>query len=139
MNIEKSNCYQCKSGLLPGHNYATIIKIARKVFNNIATQTKRRPYIRSAYFRGEKIFLDNFWPHLNQKNPRDRFRRLQLLRAGLELIRVSRRPPISIREEKDRLYRFAGISSERLFYVQVKEDLKRKQKFPMSIFNPYEK
>ena len=139
MNNEKLNCYQCKSGLLPGHNYATIIKIARKIFNRVAAQTKRRPYIRSAYFKGEKIFLDNFWPHLMHKNPRDRLRRLQFLQGGFELIQNSRKPPISVKEEKGEFYRFAGLCSGRLFYIQIKEDLKRKQKFLMSMFSPYEK
>jgi hypothetical protein len=132
-------CYKCKSGLIPGHNYVAIIKIARKVFDNAAAKTKRRPYVRSAYFKGEKIFLDNFWPHIMQKNPRDRFRRLQLIRAGFELIRDSRKAPILIKEGRERLYRFLGISAGHQFYVQIKEDPKRRQKFLMSMFSPYEK
>jgi len=135
-------CYQCKSGLLPGHNYATIVKIAWRVFKSAAAQTKRRPYIRSAYFRGEKIFLDNFWPHLNQKNPRDRWRRLHYFKCALELVRNSRQRPIF--EQRDgrgheALYRFLGQAAERLFIVQIKEDLKRRQKFLMSMFEYSEK
>ena len=142
MENEESNCYKCKSGLLPGHNYATIIKIARKIFNTVAAQTKRRPYIRSAYFRGEKIFLDNFWPHLLEKNLRDRTRRLLFIQAALELIRHSRKKPILLTKNllgNVAYYRFLGQASGSSFVIQIKEDLKRKQKFLMSMFAYREK
>ena len=142
MNNEKSNCYQCKSGLLPGHNYATIIKIARKVFNNIANQTKRRPYIRSAYFKGEKIFLDKFWPHLLEKNLRDRIRRLVFFKAALELIQHSKTKPLNTTKNAAgnvAYYRFLGQASSLRFVIQIKEDLKRRQKFLMSMFGIHEK
>jgi hypothetical protein len=36
---------------------------------------------------------------------------------------------------QDRLYRFKGVSAEgNTFYVQIKEDVRRKQKFFMSVF-----
>lgn len=135
-------CYRCKSGLIPGHNYVTIVKIARRIFNDAVGKTKRRPYIRSAYFKGEKIFLDNFWPHLIQKNPKDRFRRLQLLKAGLELLRCSKREPIFAQRNElghEAFYRFLGKVAGQFFVVQIKEDLKRRQKFFMSAFGYTEK
>lgn len=137
MNLMEFKCYKCKSGILPGHNYAAIVKIAWQVFKSAAAQTKRRPYIRSAYFGGEKIFLDNFWPHLNQKNPRDRWRRLQFLKAAIELIHCSCQKPIIEQADptgREIFYRFIGICSGRLFVVQIKEDCTRRQKFFMSAF-----
>jgi hypothetical protein len=137
MNLIDKNCYQCKAGLLPGHNYSAIVKIARRLFNQISSKTKRRPYIRSAFFNGEKVFLENFWPHLNQKNPRDRFRRLQWLQCAFELIRCSKKKPISIQnDDSDNkiLYRFFGKSSAGQFVVQIKDDIRRRQKYFMSCF-----
>ncbi len=142
MKPEGLKCYQCKSGLLPGHNYATIVKIARKIFNRVAAQTKRRPYVRSAYFKGEKIFLDNFWPHLLEKNLRDRARRLVFLKAAFELIQRSKTKPLNTTKNDTRsmvYYRFLGQASGLRFVIQIKEDLKRKQKFLMSIFQVNEK
>lgn len=129
--------YKCKSKLIPGKSYLLVYKIAKKIFNEIKARTKRRPYIRSAYFKGEKIFLDNFWIHLNQKNPGDRKRRLKFFECAIELIKESKNDPIHKKKDilkKEALYRFAGQVDDRYFVVQVKEDLKRKQKFLMSVF-----
>jgi len=103
------NCYKCKTKLIPGKSYAIVCKIARRIFNNIASKTKRRPYIRSSFFDGEKIFLDNFWSHLMQKNASDRKRRLRFFECGVELIEFSKIEPIY--ESKDHIlneayYRF---------------------------------
>lgn len=137
MSSKGISVYRCKSNLLPGHNYETISPIARKIFREIERKTKRRPYLRSAYFHGNKIFLDNFWPHLNQKNPKERCRRLRFLKCAIELIQKSRMGPMAqdmseLKEQK--FYRFIGKTNHQFFIVQIKEDLKRKQKFLMSIF-----
>ena len=142
MNLADKNCYQCKTGLLPGHSYAATVKIAWRFFNRIATSTKRRPYVRSAYFNNEKVFLDHFWPHLNQKNPTDRKHRLRYLQSGIELIRNYKCSPVLIKSDiirKEVLYRFMGIASGTHFLVQVKEDIKHNQKSLMSIFGYNEK
>ncbi len=79
--------------------------------------------------------MDNFWPHLNQKSSYDRPRRLRLLPCALELIAHSRFTPQVIRKYNETLYRFSGQTPGGIhFYVQVKEDMKRDQKFFMSVF-----
>ncbi len=138
MKLKKIQYYKCKSGLLPGHRYADVAKVARKIFKEIKTGSKRRPYIRSAYFRGEKIFLDNFWVHLSQKVLSDRVRRLKYFGCAIELIKKSKNKPIyKIKNNyKDEIfYRFIGMVNHQYFAVQIKEDLKRKQKFLMSVFD----
>jgi hypothetical protein len=142
MKPEKIQCYQCKTGLLPGHNYAAILKKAWQIYNTLAGKTTRRAHIRSAYFGNEKIFLDNFWPHLKQKSQTDQKRHLKFLKCAIELIKYSRHKPIF--EQRDSvkgqaLYRFLGSVNGRMFVVQIKEDLKRDQKFLMSAFEYGEK
>ena len=131
----------CKSKLIPGSNYKTVSKIARKIFNQVKSKTKRRPYLRSTYFGDEKIFLDNFWPHLKQKNPANRALRLKFLQGAIEMIQHSKKSPFSLKQnsaKKENLYRFLGRIENHYFIVQIKEDLKRSQKFFMSVF-PYTK
>jgi len=141
MNFDELSCYKCKSGLLPGHSYASIVKVAWGIFKRISSQTKRRPYVRSVYFKNKKIFLDNFWPHLMQKNPTERKFRLRFFQGAIELIKNSlHRPTLEKKNvlHHEILYRFLGKSSEKYFIVQIKMDLKRNQYFFMSCFE-YEK
>lgn len=130
--------YLCKTKKIGATRYADIIKRARKVFHEIEKKTKRRPYIRSAYFGKEKIFFDNFWAHLSQASFIDRRRRLPFFPCAIELIEKSRSAPVSgpnPRKKNEVLHRFAGSTPDNeLFYVQIKEDLKTKQKFLMSVF-----
>ncbi|MBN2096059.1 hypothetical protein JW752_01530 [Candidatus Peregrinibacteria bacterium] len=111
-------------------------KIARRIFNELHSNKRKRPFVKSAYF-GEKIFLDNFWPHLNQKNPTDRKRRLKFFECAIEFIENSKGKPIYEQKDelkKEALYRFVGRVGDRYFVIQVKADLKRGQKFLMSVF-----
>lgn len=64
--------YQSKYGLLPGSSYDEVVAAARKEFNTIRKLTKRQPYVRSKYFRGDKVFVTIFWDHLMQKHRGDR-------------------------------------------------------------------
>jgi hypothetical protein len=132
--------YQTKSNLLPGTNLGETARSARKIFREIEKSTKRRAYIRSAYFKKEKIFFDFFWDHLAQKSPRERLKRLKYFKVTIDLIEHSRNKP-SFRENPNKksetLYRFAGLTKEKLlFYVQIKEDKKTKRKYLMSCFPP---
>ena len=131
--------FPVKTKKIGATRYTDIIKRARKIFHDIEKKTKRRAYVRSAYFKKEKIFFDFFWVHLNQKLPSDRRRRLRYFPCAIELIENSRLKPFSEpnRNKKNEvLYRFAGITEENeLFFVQVKENTKTKQRFLMSIFD----
>lgn len=130
--------YRCKSGKLSGSNFREIYRNAQLVFKTIKTRTKRRPYIRSAFFKKEKIFFDFFWIHLRQKPFRVRVRRLRFFSCGVELIKQSALKPEMIPDPHDAqaiLYRFFGSEGGvDVFCVQIKEDKKTGQKFWMSVF-----
>lgn len=59
--------YIVKANKLKGSNYGEIHKKAFAQYLIIKKRSKRRPYIRSAYFRKDKIFLNLFWSHLGDK------------------------------------------------------------------------
>ena len=130
--------YQTKIKKLSGTSYSEIKKEALVLFKQIKTKTKRRPYIRSAYFNKDKIFFDYFWTHLFQKNPKERMKRLKYFEAALEVIKKSRSHPTSEEnphKKGEMLHRFIGLTKdEELFYVQIKEDKRSGKKYFMSCF-----
>ena len=130
--------YQSDKIKLAGTNYFEIRKQALFIFNQIKKKTKRRPYIRSSYFKKQKIFFDYFWTHLRQKPPRERFKRLQYFEAAIDLIKNSRREPTSKQNPNKRgeiVHRFIGVTvNKEQFSVQIKEDLKTDKKYFMSCF-----
>lgn len=132
--------YSTKSGLLSGTSLSEVMRGAHTVYNPVKQKTKRNPYIRSAYFKKEKIFFDFFWEHLSHKSPRDRTQRLRYFKAAIELIEQSHQAPISKlnpNKSTELLHRFAGLTKEKLlFYVQIKETVSTKRKYFMSCFPP---
>jgi len=130
--------YRTRARKLAGTDYKEIHYKARALFSLIKSRTKRRPYIRSAYFNKEKIFLGIFWSHLYNKNLRDQKRRMRLLNCAIELIEKSRKAPAtkeSPNKSKEILHRFYGITPDNdSFYVQIKEDKNKNQKWLISIF-----
>jgi len=82
--------YQTKSKKISGTSYGEVFHNALKVFDKIKKKTKRRPYVRSAYFKKEKIFFDYFREHLFQKSAKDRMNRLKFFGAAVELVKHSR-------------------------------------------------
>ena len=108
----------------PGSKYSEIIPKARLLYKQISSKTKRRPYIRSKYFKNQKIFLDHFWSHMMTKNPSDRTRRLRQYPCGLDLIANTLLEPISKHNPNNHsqiLHRFTGINrNNEIFYVQIK-------------------
>lgn len=124
-----------------GSSWAEVAPQARHLLRSIARRTKRRPYIRSAYFRKDKVFLSYFWQHLSQKPYPEQLRRLRYLPCAIELIRKSRHRPTS-KQNPNRpdeiLHRFAGMTPDhQLFMVQIKESQQTDRKELMSVF-PYE-
>jgi hypothetical protein len=109
---------------LSGTNYSEIYPKAMALYKDIASKTKRRPYVRSSYFKKEKVFLDYFWDHIRQKNTRDRIRRLKYYACALDLIQNSRIAPSSHPNPMRRseiLHRFIGTAGDSsFFYVQIK-------------------
>jgi len=131
--------YKTKAKKLAGTNYRELRNNALILYVGIKKRTKRRPYIRSAYWQKEKIFFDYFWDHLFQKAPKERFQRLKYFAASIELIEKSRNKPVSKlnpNKSEEMLHRFAGLTHEGdLFFTQIKEDKKRRKYF-MSCFTP---
>jgi hypothetical protein len=132
--------YRSKQLKLPGRSYSDVERLARSMHNTIARGTKRTPYIKSIYFNKEKVFIDVFWSHLNQKSRSDRKRRLKLYAAAIDLIQNSPFAPIEKSNpngKNETVYRFAGsTANDELFYVQIKQDSKTKRKYFMSVFPP---
>jgi len=134
--------YQSKIKKLSGSKYSEVYPKALFLYKRIASTTKRRPYVRSIFFKKEKIFLDYFWQHLREKNVNDKIRRLAFYSCALDLIRNCRNMPvtkINPNKKSEILHRFTGSnSSNERFCVQIKEDIKRGQKYFLSVF-PFDK
>ena len=130
--------FQTKFFPLPGTSYKEVYKTAVEIYSGIEKRTKRKPYLRSAYFHKQKIFFDYFWTHLLQKPFSERVRRLKFFSAAVELIRESRNHPLTVQnpsKETEILHRFAGNSKDKkLFYVQIKENKRTGRKQLMSVF-----
>lgn len=130
--------YQTKTKKLAGTSYSEVREKALVIFREIKRKTKRRPYIRAAYFKKQKIFFDYFWVHLFDKALSERVRRLKYLDCAMDLIKNSNKEPESFQNpnrHSEILHRFAGLSKEKeLFYVQIKEDKKTGNKYLMSVF-----
>lgn len=131
--------YPVKSSPLHGTDFHEIRRQAFGLYDEIKHKSKRRPYVRSAFFNKEKIFLDIYWQHLyDQRNWHDRMRRLRFYPCAIELIQKSRFEPTSKENPNRRseiFHRFMGITKNQdVFYVQIKEDKNSRQKFFMSVF-----
>ena len=131
--------YQTKVGRLPGTDFREAHKNARKIYDEIRKKSKRKPHVRSKYFKKEKIFLDLFWDHLySKKKIQDRFRRIRYYAAAIELILSTQSQPESKENPNDRsemLHRFYGkIKNGEIFYVQIKEEKKSGSKYFISVF-----
>ena len=131
--------YKIKIRKLSGTHWWQVSKKGADIYTQIKKKSKRRPYIRSAYFDKEKIFLELFWRHLYEKsNIRDKTRRVKYFPCAIEIIKKSKFEPSSKpnpNKKKEIVHRFAGITPDNeIFYVQIKEDKRTGQKWLMSVF-----
>lgn len=131
--------YRTKTKKLPGTDFHEVRRKAFAVYLQIKKRTKRKPYVRSAYFKKAKIFLDLFWSHLfEKKNFTDLMRRMKFYPCAIELIQNSPFEPISKEnpnKSSEILHRFAGITTEKdLFFVQIKEHKRSGKKWFISVF-----
>lgn len=130
--------YKSKKKIIPGKNYRDLLKISLTIYKVITLRTKRNPYIRSAYFGKQKIFLGLFWSHLYQKYEKDRVRRLRYFDCAMDLVRYSTYSPTSINNNKNKneiLHRFFGmVKTGEKFIVQIKENKKTNRKDLISIY-----
>jgi len=132
--------YKVKSDKISGENYIDVERVARQAYRIIAGRTKRNPYIRSAYFHKDKIFLSLFWQHLMQKHEGDRKRRLRYFNCAIELLRHSTIPPETKQNplnKNELLHRFTGQTIHGdIFIVHIAEDKRKGNKFLISVFPP---
>lgn len=131
--------YKTKARKYSGSDFHEVNRQARGLYSQIKKKSKRRGYLRSAYFSKEKIFIDLFWHHLFEKeNWRERMRRIKYFGCAVELIKNSHFEPKSKEnpnKSSEILHRFYGTTAEdELFCVQIKEDKKKSQKFLISVF-----
>ncbi len=130
--------YRVKSKKLAGTDFKEIHKKAFNLYKEINGRSKRRPHIRSIYFKKNKIFLGLFWQHLHEKHFKEQVRRMKFFPCGIELIKFTSFDPESKENHNKRselLHRFTGITSENEhFSVQIKEDKQSGEKFLISIF-----
>ncbi len=131
--------FQSRNTLLPGSSYDEVVAHARKEFNTIRKITKRQPYVRSKYFRGDKIFVTLFWDHIMQKHRKERMKRLKFYSAAIDLLRNTTSGSDMIFDAKNldiMLHRFYGKTKDgHEFCVQVKEDKRSGRKDFMSVFD----
>lgn len=133
--------YQTRTNKLTGtRHYKDVYRNAQSLYKRIKSRTKRQPYVRSAYFKKDKIFFTFFWKHLTEKPHRIRVNRLKYFAAAIDLIRNSRNHPVSKENPNNPseiLHRFAGLTKgKELFFVQIKEVKRTGKKYLMSVFGP---
>lgn len=130
--------FRTKAEVISGTDYKEVHHKARAIYLAFKKRTKRRTYIRSAYFKTDKVFLDLFWEHLQQKNWRDRVRRLKLYSVALDLIQHSKIHPVTVQNPNkgsEVLHRFRGeTKNKNRFIVQIKENKRTNQKVFLSVF-----
>ena len=130
--------YQTKEYKLTGSSYTDVKSKAFLLFYEVKGKSKRKPYVRSAYFKKEKIFLNIFWSHLFQKSPKERYERLKYFPATIDLIKNSRNHP-TIKQNPDKkieiFYRIYGYTLDKqIFCVQIKENINNHKKYLISCF-----
>jgi len=129
--------YHTKADKLHGADYSDVEREARRIYNEYVRATKRNPYLRSRYFKREKIFLKLFWTHLFEKQVGDRRRRLRYYPCALELLRNTTYPPETKPNPNGRnesVHRFKGVAPDGdVFIVQVKEDKRTGNKHMISV------
>lgn len=124
--------YRCKATVLPGSGYKEIWKGAREIYKTVSRRTKRKPYVRSAFFNGRKVFFDNFWVHLAQKRQPVRRRRLKFFRAALEVVEKSHCSKPNPNKKSETLHRFSARTKDGVvFFLQIKETKKGLQLMSM--------
>ena len=130
--------YQSQSKEIPGDSFKDVEKIAKTQFKLIKKKAKTIPFVRSVYFKKNKVFLNIFWSHLYEKREVERRRRLRYFECAIDLIKNSRNMPLIFADgsnNNETLYRFSGRSkSGNIFYVQIKENNKSHRKDLISIF-----
>ena len=138
-NVSLVSVYLSKYSPTPSTAHAMVIKAARAEYHKIQKLSPRREaYVRSKYFRRDKVFINQFWEHLKQKRPGDVVRRARLFVPAIDLIRNTTISPETIYSQEDKdmeLHRFYGTTRSGVdFVVQIRESKRSKRKDFMSVF-----
>lgn len=125
--------------MLAGTSYKEVLSAARMQYHLIEKRNPRRlPYVRSAYFMSDKVFLNIFWDHLKQKHPSDQVRRLRLYRCAIDALQYATTEVEAYAPSTDTsviLYRLHAVTKEGVqFCVQVKFNKDSGRKDMMSAF-----
>lgn len=130
--------YKTKNMKIAGSSAKEVRDGAEIIYRSIKSKTKRIPYVRSKYFRGEKVFLTIFWSHLFEKHEKERTKRLKFFGCGIDLVKNSTLDPVTrenFKSKSELLHRFYGVlKNGEKFIVQVKENKRSKRKDLISIF-----
>lgn len=135
------NVFHIKTKQFSGTDYHEVYHHAVTYYRTLTAHSRRRPYIRSIFFKKQKIFLELFWRHIFDKNIRDRARRLKYLACAIELLQNSRLPPTSKINPNDRseiLHRFLGsVGDGTTIAIHIRQEKRTGALWLMSVF-PYE-
>lgn len=135
---QNSKLYKSNKNKISGTSFSEVRKQADKIFNLIRSKSKRTPYIRSKYFKSDKVFLNLFWAHIFDKNEGDRVRRLKFYDCVLDLIKNSTCNPNTydnFYKKDELLHKFEGITkNNEKFIVQIKENKRSKRKYFISVY-----
>lgn len=131
--------YQSKYNQLPGTTLKRVLHAAHRHHDLVKSRNpRRRPYVRSKYFKGDKVFITLYWSHLTQKNRKEQQRRARLYRVALDLIRNTTQDPLTIIDVTKAdilLHRFYGITANGVpFCVQIKQNHQSSRKDLISAF-----
>lgn len=130
--------YKTTKNKIAGTSFHEVNKTAEQLFKLIKSRTKRTPYVRSKYFKKEKVFITLFWAHLFEKHEKDRMRRLKFFDCAIDLIKNSNFDPETrenFKKKDELLHRFCGITKNKeVFVVQIKENKRTKRKDLISIY-----
>lgn len=139
VRIHWMKTYKSRLGLVPGTSYSEVINFVRREYHTIQKRTPlRQAYVRSVYFRKDKIFVNQYFEHLKQKNAADRLRRLRFFSAAIDTIRNCPEAPIAMQNPNkadETLYRYSAETKDgKRFAVQIRENKVTRRKDFVSAF-----
>jgi hypothetical protein len=125
----ETQAFLVKMQPLAGSTEERARKNALEYYQAIKRKTKRKPYIRAAFFEKQKIFLDVFWSHTFEKSRKVRAERFKLFPCAIELLEKTTKTPeiyIPTQKKSETWLRFFGRTTTGVhFVVQVKSRLGR--------------
>lgn len=131
--------FQSKYNFVPGSSRDELIKATRRIYHAIQKRNSRRlAHVRSKYFAGNKVFINNFWDHLKQMRAEEQTSRLKYYHCALDLLRNTTLSPRTIYKKDspdDAFHRFYGKTlAGKHFCVQVKQSKRTGRLDFMSVF-----